>query len=442
MARLLLPSDYGMISMLAIFLQISQALVDCGFTDALIQKQNKTEIDYSTVFYFNIILSICIYILIFICAPIVGMFYHMPELVTILRVIAISLVISSFSSIYKTRLTILLNFKLQSKISLFASVISGIIGIIMAYTGWGVWALVSQSILNATLLTVLYYCYSHWTPMKGYSIASLKSLFCFGSKLLISRFIHTIYRNLYTIVIGRRFSATDLGYYTRAEQFAILPSSNLSVIISRVAYPVLSTIQDDNQRLLNIYRKYIRMSSYIIFPLMIGLAVLANPLIDFLLTNKWSEVVILLQILCFDWMFDHLSSINLNLLYVKGRSDLALKLEIIKKIIAILILFISLPGGITMVCIGRILYSIIATYLNTYYTKRIIGLSFINQMKDIIPYFLLSIAMGVCVYLSISFINTNILQLFVGFVVGVLFYIGTSWIFNIQILKEMLTFIK
>ena len=175
---------------------------------------------------------------------------------------------------------------------------------------------------------------------------------------------------------------------------------------------------------------------------MIGLAVLANPLIDFLLTNKWSEVVILLQILCFDWMFDHLSSINLNLLYVKGRSDLALKLEIIKKIIAILILFISLPGGITMVCIGRILYSIIATYLNTYYTKRIIGLSFINQMKDIIPYFLLSIAMGVCVYLSISFINTNILQLFVGFVVGVLFYIGTSWIFNIQILKEMLTFIK
>lgn len=442
MARLLLPSDYGMISMLAIFLQISQAFVDCGFTDALIQKKNKTEADYSTVFYFNVVLSVFIYLLIFICAPLVGRFYHMPELNLILRVISINLVISSLCAIHKTRLTILVNFKLQSKISLFAAIISGIIGIIMAYTNWGVWSLVFQSILNTTLLTILYYSLSHWIPLKIFSIISLKSLFSFGYKLLISRFIHTIYRNVYTIVIGRRFSAIDLGYYSRAEQFAILPSSNLNVIISRVAFPILSTIQDDNQRLLNIYQKYIRISSYIIFPLMIGLVVLAKPLIEILLTNKWSEVIILLQILCFDWMFDHLSSINLNLLYVKGRSDLALKLEIIKKIIAILILLISLSGGLIGICIGRVLYSLIATYLNTYYTKKIIGLSFIDQMKDIIPYFLLSIAMGISIYWSIYFIGTNILQILIGLIVGIVFYFGLSLLFKIQILKEIFIFIK
>lgn len=255
----------------------------------------------------------------------------MPDLILVMRVMALSLIILSFSAVHKTKLTIEINFKIQSKITLIAAGISGIIGVGIAYWGYGVWALVYQSILNAMLTTILFNCFYRWKPLKTFSMKSFKRLFSFGSKLLVSGLIHTVYYNLYGIVIGKRFSAAELGYYTRAEQFAILPSYNLSAIITRVTFPILSSIQDDNERLASTYRKYIRLSSYLIFPLMVGLASLANPLVDLFLTEKWNGTVALLQILCFDWMFDHLSGINLNLLYVKGRSDLALRLEIIKK---------------------------------------------------------------------------------------------------------------
>ena len=254
--------------------------------------------------------------------------------------------------------------------------------------------------------------------------------------------IHTIYRNLYTIIIGRRFSATDLGFYTRAEQFAIFPSSNLNAIISRVTYPILSSIQDDDQRLSNAYRKYIQLASFIIFPLMVGLAALANPIINILLTDKWIGVVLLLQILCLDWMFDHITSINLNLLWVKGRSDLSLKLEFIKKTIAIIILFLSIPWGVEGMCWGRVFYSLIATYLNTTYTKKLISLSFSQQIKDITPSLVLAFLMGGCIYCLNSFIPSFILQLICGFIFGVIFYLSLAYLFKIQSFNDILCLIK
>ena len=441
MARLLLPSDYGMIAMLTIFLQIAQAFIDSGFTNALIQKKDRTEVDYSTVFYFNIIIALLFYCILFVSAPLIAKFYNMPDLILVMRVMALSLIILSFSTVHKTKLTIEINFKIQSKITLIAAGISGIIGVGIAYWGYGVWALVYQSILNAMLTTILFNCFYRWKPLKTFSMKSFKRLFSFGSKLLVSGLIHTVYYNLYGIVIGKRFSAAELGYYTRAEQFAILPSYNLSAIITRVTFPILSSIQDDNERLASTYRKYIRLSSYLIFPLMVGLASLANPLVDLFLTEKWNGTVALLQILCFDWMFDHLSGINLNLLYVKGRSDLALRLEIIKKIIAITILLASIPLGIIGMCLGRVLYSLIATYANTYYTNSLIGLSFRTQLKDIIPYLILSLAMGGVVYATTYLGLSNIIQLIIGITIGILFYISISYIFKITSLKVLLQLI-
>ena len=394
MARLLLPSDYGIIAMLAIFLQISQTFVDSGFTNALIQRKERTEVDFATVFYFNIVIGIVFYGVLYFSAPWIADFYHMPVLVPVTRVIALNLIISALSAVHKTKLTIAIDFKTQAKASLTAASISGGIGIWLAYVGFGVWALVVQTLMNALLLTLLLYYFLRWKPLWVFSTASFKRLFSFGSKLLVSGLIHTVYHNMYALVIGRKFSAQDLGYYTRAEQFAIFPSSNLNAIIARVAFPVLSDIQDETERLAEAYRKYIRLSSFIIFPLMFGLAALAKPVIVLLLTEKWLGIVVLLQILCFDWMFDHLSVINLNLLYVKGRSDLALRLEIVKKIIATSILFLSIPFGLIGMCCGRVLYSLVATYLNTYYTKSLIGLSLRKQLNDIIPYWLLALSMG------------------------------------------------
>lgn len=442
MARLLSPSDYGLIAMLAIFLQISQAFIDSGFTNALIQRKDRTETDFSTVFYFNVVIAGVFYLILFVSAPWIADFYHMPALVVITRIIALNLVISALSAVHKTKLTINIDFKTQSKASLSAAVISGIIGIWMAYVGWGVWALVIQTLLNSLLLTLLLYYFLHWKPLWVFSMDSFERLFSFGSKLLVSGLIHTIYHNMYALVIGRKFSAKDLGYYMRAEQFAIFPSSNLNAVISRVTFPVLSNIQDDTERLAESYRKYIRFSSFLIFPLMIGLAALAKPVVTLLLTEKWLGVVVLLQILCFDWMFDHLSVINLNLLYVKGRSDLALRLEIVKKIIATTILFSSIPFGLIGMCGGRVLYSLIATYLNTYYTKSLIGLSLRNQIRDIAPYWLIAFAMGGIVIWFSSLFSLLWLQLLTGITIGIIFYLGCIYLFKLSIYKEMLALIK
>lgn len=442
MARLLLPSDYGMIGMLAVFLQISQTFIDSGFSDALVQKKDRTETDLSTVFYFNIIISVLLYILLFIGAPYIAQFYRMPELTLVTRVIMLNLIFSSFAAVPKTILTIRIDFKSQSKISLISAIISGIVGITMAYKGLGVWALVIQSLLNASLTVLLFFYYIHWRPLKVFSKESFQRLFSFGSKLLFSRLIHALYYNLYSLVIGRKYSSAELGYYTRAEQFAILPSSNINAIISRVTFPILSNIQDDNVRLASAYRKYIKLASYLIFPLMVGLAAVAQPLVLLLLTEKWMMAAVLLQILCFDWMFDHLSIINLNLLYVKGRSDWALRMEIIKKTIATLILFASIPFGIEGMCWGRVLYSLIAAYLNSYYTKSLIGLSFMEQVKDIYPSLLLALFMGGVVFISIGFITHPALQLLAGILIGSSCYLFISYWLHFEALHEILSMLK
>ncbi len=434
-ARILLPSDYGLIGMLAIFLAVSQSLIDSGFSNALIRKQNCNDTDYSTVFYFNIIIGILLYGVLYISAPFIASFYRTPELINITRVVAITLFINSLTVVQRAKLTKEVDFKTQTKASLTATIVSGVTAIIMAYSNYGVWALVSQSVLNGLITMILLWILSKWIPKYIFSWQSFKEMFSFGSKLLVSGLIDTLYRNLFTLIIGKQFNKTDLGYYTRADQFAQLPSSNLTGIFGRVTYPILSILQNDDQRLEEVYRKYLRLSAFGIFPLMTGLAALASPLIILLLTEKWTGVVILLQIVCFSYMWYPIHAINLNLLQVKGRSDLFLRLEIIKKGIGIAILFITVPIGINAMCIGSIVTSIIALIINTHYTGKLIKIGFLKQMKDLFPILLYALSMFLVIGFSIKWIESDVIKLIAGFSIGIFYYLLIAYFTNSPELK-------
>lgn len=442
MARLLTPEDYGLIGMLSIFLAVAQSLIDSGFTQALIRKQERTEVDNSTVFYFNIATSAILYILLYWAAPFVANFYKEPELCNIMRVICLSIILNSFAVVQRAILTIKIDFKTQAKVSFMATIISGITGIILAFSGLGVWALVVQSLLHAMLSTILLWALSKWRPIKAYSWKSFKELFSFGSKLLVSGILDTIYRNIYPIVIGKAFSASDLGYYTRAHHFSDFPSSNVTGILQRVTYPILCNIQNDDERLKDVYRRFLKLSAFVIFPLMTGLAAVARPFIILVIGSKWEFCSTLLMIICFGMMWYPVHSINLNLLQVKGRSDLFLRLEIIKKILGITIICITVPLGIIAMCYGSIVSSIIALIINTYYTGKLIHVGFITQMRDLFPTLCLSVGMFLLVYFMIPLFSNELIQLIVGVSIGIISYIGCSYLFKFKELQEALSILK
>jgi O-antigen/teichoic acid export membrane protein len=442
MARLLEPSDYGVIGMLAIFLAISQTFIDSGFSNALIRKQNRTEIDFSTVFYFNIGVGLFFYFLLFFVSSFIALFYNVPILKDITKVVALNIVFNSLAIVQRTKLTILVDFKTQAKVSLIAVVISGIIALIMAYTGFGVWALVFQSIFNNGLNTILLWVFVRWKPLTVFSVQSFKELFSFGSKLMISALIDTIYRNIYTLVIGKRFHVTELGYYTRADQFAQFPSSNLTGVFQRVTFPMLSSIQNDNEKLSMTYRRYLRLAAFVIFPLMCGLAGVARPFIKLVLSEKWLGVIPILQLLCFSMMWYPVHAINLNLLQVKGRSDLFLRLEVIKKCVGIVILCITLPMGIPALCAGGIISSIISLVINTHYTGEIISLGFIQQIKDLMPMLLSSLTMALGVYFISGLFQNNFIGLLAGIMAGAVIYITINSITRSKELRMIAELVK
>ena len=443
MARILTPADYGLVGMLAIFIAVSQSLIDSGFSQALIRKQDRSEIDNSTVFYFNIGVGIVLYLILFFASPLIASFYNEPLLIPITRVVGLSLVFNSLAVVQRALLTINLDFKTQAKASFVGAVISGAIGISMAYTDFGVWAIVWQQISNLAIVTILLWILSHWKPIWAYSWKSFRELFGFGSKLLASGLLDTVFRNLYLIVIGKFFKASDLGYYTRAQQFTDFASSNVTGIFQRVTYPVLCTIQNDNTRLSDVYRRLLKTSAFIIFPLMMGLAAVAKPMVVCFLTKKWLFSAVLIQVLCFAQMWYPVHAINLNLLQVKGRSDLFLKLEIIKKIITVIILCLTLPFGLISMCLGMIASSIISLIINTYYTDKLISLGFFKQMKDLLPTLILSLVTGFVVNLTVTYFPMNSwITLTVGVVEGILLYSGLAKIFKFSEFSELISIIQ
>ena len=391
LARILTPSDYGVVGMIGIFMAIAQTFIDSGFGSALIRKKDCTDEDFSTAFYFNIAVGIVCYLILFLAAPLIADFFDTPILRDIVRVLSINLFLNSLSIVQTAKLTAAVDFKSQAKVSLVATIVSGCVGLVMAYSGFGVWSLVYQSVSLSLVRTILFWIITKWKPLRTFSKQSFKYLFGFGSKILSASLLHTIYVNLTTILIGKFYTSKDLGYYTRGEGLANLPSSNLTNILQGVTYPILAKIQDDDERLISVYRKYIRITSMVIFFGMFLMAALSKPLILTLLTDKWANSIIYLQIFCFAYMFDHINQLNLNILYVKGRSDLVLRLEIIKKTISISMIVAAIPFGVLAICIARALYTQIAVIINTYYTGKLFGLGYFAQVKDFIKYIIYSL---------------------------------------------------
>ncbi len=442
MARILTPQDYGLVGMLTVFIAISQSLVDSGFSQALIRKQDRSEIDNSTVFYFNFAVGVGLYLILFFCAPLIARFYSEPILVPLTRLIALSVVINSFVVVQRALLTIKIDFKTQAKASLTAAIVSGIVGITMAYRGFGVWAIVAYQLTNLSVNVGLLWILSKWRPIRAFSAASFRELFSFGSKLALSGIIDTIYKNIYLIVIGKVFKASDLGYYTRAQQFSDFPSSNLTGILQRVTFPVLCTMQDDDERLRSVYRRFLRLSGFIIFPLMMGLAAVAHPLIILVLKEKWEFSAVLLQILCFSMMWYPIHAINLNLLQVKGRSDLFLKLEVLKKCIGVAILCVTIPIGLKAMCWGMVVNSLISLVINTHYTGKLINVGFACQIRDLMPSLLYSLSMGAVVWLICSHISGDMLSLVCGMASGIVYFLAITRLTNSADLKELMLFMK
>lgn len=407
LARLLSPEEYGIMAMLAVFLAVSNSIVDSGFSSALIRKSDVVELDYNTTFYFNLAVSCLLYCVLYVSAPLISDFFSEPLLVPITRVFGLILIVNAFSIIQRTILVKAVDFKTQTKISLISSVTSGVIGISMALCNCGVWSLVGQQLSRQVLNSLFLWIYGKWKPLWEFSYQSFKELFGFGSKLLLSGLIDTFYKNIYYLVIGRFYNAAQLGQYTRAEQFTTIFSSNLTSVIQRVSYPVLSSIQEDSERLCDAYRRIVKVTMLITFACMLGLAAVAEPLIQILIGGKWLVAVPFLQILCFAEMLYPLHAINLNILQVKGRSDLFLKLEILKKALGIIPVVLGIFVGINYMLWGAVVLSFICYFLNSYYSGKLIDYSAKEQIKDIFPCFTISLLVALLMW-GITFLELNL----------------------------------
>ena len=441
-ARMLMPSDYGVIAMLGIFMAISNCFIDSGFGTALVRKIDRTETDFSTVFYFNIVVAIIFYSLLWIASPYIAAFYETPLLESITKVVGLNLIVGALGGIQGAKLTIAIDFKTTAKISVITNIFTGVAGLSLAYLGYGVWALVFQSLSSCILRTILLWFYVRWIPQWTFSKKSFKEMFSFGSKLLASALMDTTYNNIYTIVIGKCFSSTALGTYSRADGLAQFPSSNITGVLQSVTYPVLSSIQNEPERMAEGYKRLLRISAFVIFPLMVGLAAVADPFIRLILTDKWEGSIYYLQILCFALMWYPIHAINLNLLMAKGRSDYFLKLEIIKKIQGVLILCVTIPMGLVAMCYGRIVSSLISLIWNTYYTKKIIGYGYFQQMKDLAHIILHALAMGAITYSIVQIIPNNLLKLTAGILVGGIYYIGGAYFMKFNEIQELISILK
>lgn len=442
LARLLSPDDYGLIGIINIFTVVCTAIINGGFSTALIRKKDITDDDYNTSFIVNLVLSLVLYALIFIASPLIAEFFEREELVSLTRVSSFTMIIGALAIVQQTRLTKRIDFKTQTKITLTASVVSGVIGITMAFLDFGVWALVAQMLTAQFLRTVLLWVYNHWIPSLRFNKQSFDNLFGFGWKMMASGILDSLWTQLYQVVVGKFYNAATLGQYTRAKQFSQMFSSNLTNVIQRVTYPVLSEIQDDKERMIAAYRKIIKTTMFITFSLMFALGAVSEPLLYCLIGEKWHEAATYLPLICFFGAFYPLHAINLNMLQVQGRSDLFLKLEIIKKIIGLLPLFIGAFVGIFPMLYTSIFTSIISYFLNSYFPGKLLGYTSWMQLKDISKSFSITIAMAVVVFVLKYLPLSNWIILPIQIVVGLFVFILLCKLTKIEEYAEMLKMIK
>ena len=418
LARLLTPKDFGIIGIITVFVAIAGSLVEGGFSHALIRKPNVNNKDFNTVFYTNFIVSLFIYLLIYLFSGKIAEYFGESSLEKILIVSGLIIIINSFSIIQTAILTINLNFRIISIVKIIASIFGSAVALYMAYNGYGVWSLVILSILRPLIGSILLWVLNSWKPSLIFSTESFKSLFDFGSKILISRLINTIYKNLYYFLIGKFFSPVSLGYYTRAEQFQAPFSVNITQAISRISYPILSSLQNDSERLKIVFRKFLRFSVLINFTIITAIAAMAKPIVLLTIGEKWTTSIFYLQLLCVPGMLYPLQILNLNLLTALGYSNLLLRLEIVKKIILIPLIVMTAFFSIEIMLYGLILFSVIEFFINSFYAKKLIDYSVKEQIRDIYPFLLISIVIFIPLYaissLNISLVKMISIQLFIG----------------------------
>lgn len=423
LARILSPADYGIIAMVTVFIAISQVFVDSGMGNALIQKKDADNIDFSTVFYFNIFLCAAIYLILFLASPLIADFYNTPQLTPVIRVLSLTVVISSVKNVQQAYVSKYMLFKRFFFATLGGTIVAAVIGIALAYRGAGVWALVAQQLINASIDTLILWVTVKWRPIRAFSFNRLKSLFSYGWKLLVSTLINTVYNDIRQLVIGKIYSSADLAYYNRGRNIPNFVVNNINSTIDSVLLPALSEEQDHVERVKSMTRRAIKTSSYFMWPMMIGLAVVAEPLIRLLLTEKWMEAVPYLRIFCIIFAFQPIQTANLNAIKAIGRSDLVLKLEIIKKTIGLIILFAVMNYGVFAIAASLLVYNVIAQLLNSSPNKKLLGYSYLEQLKDILPCVGLSCIMALIIYpismLGINYILILILQIAAGTVIYV-----------------------
>lgn len=442
LARLLSPEDYGLVGIIFIFTTIAFNIIDGGFSNAIIRKKEATEQDYSTMFYTNLGISLLLALILFFGSSGIASFFHRQELIPLTKALSPILVLNGLSFVQRTVLTKQINFKIQTIISITSSLISGIVGIALAYWGYGVWALVWQQLSRQIVNTVLLWLLSRWKPHLLFSLNSFKELFGFGWKILLSNLLDSVWKQLNNVVIGRVYSPKTLGYYTRAEQYGSIFSSTLTTVMQRVSFPVLSSIQNDRNRLKSAYRSLIKIIMCITTLLMFGLAADAKSIIIILIGEKWQNSIPILQLLCFSMFMYPLHSLNLNMLQVAGRSDLYLKLEIVKKILAIVPILLGVFVDIYSMLYGLIVINIISFFLNAHYSGTIISYSSYDQLKDIAPSVTISLVAAIPMWL-LSFLDVSVYMVFIiQLIVGTIIAVSLHEIFKLPEYVEIKQIVK
>lgn len=444
LARLLLPEEYGIIAIVMVFISLANVFVQSGFNTALIQKKDVDELDFSSVLYLSLLVATILYIVMYFVAPFIAGFYNEPLLVPVLRVLSITLFIGAFNSIQNAFVAKYMLFKKLFASSMGAVIVSGIIGIIAAYSGFGVWALVVQQLTNQLSIAIILWFTVKWRPQLIFSFKRLKTLFSYGSKLLASGLLDTLYNNLRTLIIGRIYTPDILGFYNRGQQFPQLIVSTIDGSIQSVMLPALSSQQHNKTKVKNMMRRAIVSSSFLVFPMMAGMVVVAEPLVKIVLTEKWIDSVLFLQIFCFSYALMPIHTANLQAINALGRSDIFLRLEVIKKILGLAILAFSLPFGVNAIALGQVVSSIISTFINAYPNRHLLNYSYKEQFIDIMPSLSISIAMGLVVYLF-NFLSLPPWQILITQIIsGITIYTllakvfkNESFTFFIQIFKRM-----
>ena len=442
LARILMPEDYGILGMILIFISLAQVFSEGGFPSALIRKNKIRNIEYSTVFWFNLFVSIVCYIVLFLSASSIAKFFNEPQLISITKVVGLNIIINALGIIQKTILIKDLNFKSQETINLSSILVSGLIGLILAFNGMGVWSLVYQNLIRNLMVSLSFWIISSWRPLFVFSFTAFKQLFRFGSNMMLSSIINSISENLNAIIIGKLFTAKNLGFYTRANQFQKLPVSSVYGAIGAVSYPVLSELQGDINKLRLGYRSMIKMIGFTLFPIMAILAAVSDSMIHVVLTDKWLPASDILKVLTLIGLFYPLHAINLDILKIKGRSDLFLKLEIIKQILNVITILFSYKYGVMGLVWASVALNIVCFIINAWYSKEFINYSIPNQIKDLSIFLFLS----VIIYVMLYFINVNFshptIFLVIAPLIGLFFYIFLAYLFKLEETKIIIQIIS